>query len=84
MCADKKVIIVGAGGAVLKTMGHIDHGTTTVVSTEDEKLVGDMIELFSMKNKEVQQRLAITEMDYLVAPKSGQEKRRERRKNKKR
>lgn len=83
MGTGKKVLVVGAGSTGLKTLGHIDHGTTTVVSNEDEKLVGDMMELFSMKNKEAQQRLAITEMDYLVSPKSGQEKRRERRKNKK-
>ena len=77
----RKILIVGAGS--IGTMGHIDHGASTLITDDNEKLIGDMAELFSMKNKEVQQRLAITEMDYLGSPKSGQEKRRERRKNKK-
>jgi len=72
----RKIIIVGAGS--IGTMGHIDHGSSTIITE-----IGYMSELLSMKNKEVQQRLAITEMDYLGSPKSGQEKRRERRKNKK-
>ncbi len=77
----RKILIVGAGS--IGTMCHIDHGASTVITEDNEKLIGNMSELFSMKNKEVQQRLAITEIDYLGSPKSGQEKRRERRKKKK-